>query len=249
LTWLDAWLNTLGWSNSGEFGHLKIWKHGGFVLESIKALLQSILQFVALLCYKHVTPMSTYSIFSSVLSIVMRGVMFSHSLNRPTFIFNVACFAADIFNTFSCLSWAFWDTGIVFPWKDNSWQFTVHDVYGQIWLNQMFCMTLILGSIIALILGFFLAGEFVHIGRLGIWNCPMGNNRNNSCISQWLETIFLLLVIVPVCFSMRIICFCICVAAVTMVCQMFKLWTWCFAFTVFEAKYMADNEFFRPWLN
>merc|ERR1719184_137454 len=34
-----------------------------------------------------------------------------------------------------------------------------------------------------------------------------------------------------------------------MVCQIFKLWTWCFAFTVFEAKYMADNEFFRPWLN
>merc|ERR1719320_1756756 len=98
----------------------KIRKHGGFIVESlIEALPQSILQIVALMCYKHVTALSLYSIISSMTSVAIRGIMVSYSLSRATFIFNCSCFAADIFNIFSCFSWAFWDSDIVYPWKDG----------------------------------------------------------------------------------------------------------------------------------
>merc|ERR1719397_986415 len=264
LPWLDSCLNTLGWSNSGRDRNMKededplmhwisskIQKHGGFIVESlIEALPQSILQFVALLCYKNVTPLSLYSIISSMTSVAIRGVMFSYSLNRATFIFNIACFAADIFNIFSCLSWAFWDAGIVFPWTVNFWHFPLNDMYAQIWFNQMLCVTSTLGFVIALFLLTFLALLFLDIVRRGSCNGCVENNRNKYCICQVLETGCFLFVIIPIGFSMIIICCVTILTVLMMVCQIFKLWPWCFAFTLFESEHIARYEvFYSPWIN
>jgi len=264
LSWLDSWLNTLGWSNSGSDREMKededplihwisskMKRHGGFIVESlIEALPQSILQFVALLCYKNVTTLSLYSIISSMTSVAIRGVMFSYSLNKATFIFNIACFAADIFNIFSCFSWAFWDAAIVFPWTANYWHFVVQDMYAQIWFNQMLCVSFTLGVIIALFLLTFLALLFLDIVKRGSCNGCVVNNRDRNWICQVLGKSCLFFVIIPMGFSMITIC-CFTVLAVSMmVCQIFKLWPWCFAFTVFESEHIARSEvFYSPWIN
>jgi len=264
LPWLDSWLDTLEWSNSGcdreikededplrHWISSKIQKHGGFIVESlIEALPQSILQFVALLCYKNVTTLSLYSIISSMTSVAIRGVMVSYSLNRATFIFNIACFTADIFNIFSCFSWAFWDADILFSWTANSWHFELQNIYGQIWFTQMLCVTFTLGVIIALFLLTFLAMLFLDIVRRGSSNNCVENKSDKNCISQVLETSFILFVIIPMGFSMILICSVTALAVLIMVCQIFKLWPWCFAFTIFESEHIARYEvFYSPWIN
>jgi len=264
LPWLDSCLQTLGWSSSGGDREMKededplihwisskIKKHGGFIVESlIEALPQSILQFVALLYYKNVTTLSLYSIISSMTSVAIRGVMFSYSLNRATFIFNIACFAADIFNIFSCFSWAFWDSAIVFPWTANYWHFALQDMYAQIWFNQMLCLSFTLGFIIALFLLTFLALLVLDIVRRGGCKGCLEKMRGKNCIGQVLETSCLLFVIIPIGFSMITICCITGLAVSMMVCQIFKLWPWCFAFTEFEREHIARYEvFYRPWIN
>jgi len=265
LPWLDNVLNRLGWSNGGSDPQMqegqdplifwilsKVQKHGGFIIESlIEALPQSILQIVALMFYKHVTPLSIYSIISSMTSVAIRGVMVSYSLNRATFVFNIVCFAADIFNIFSCFSWAFWDSGIIFPWTDNFWRFNkLQDVYGQIWFNQMLCITAILGFIIALFLITFLIVLFFDL--LKHRNCRIcdENNRSGSFIGWVLETIFFVFIIIPLGFSMIVTAGFTGLLVLMMVCQIFKLWPWCFVFTLFESEHIARFEmFYRPWIN
>lgn len=132
----------------------------------------------------------------------------------------------------------------------KSWHFALQDMYGQIWFNQMLCVQFTLGLIIALFLLTFLALLFLDIVRRGSCNCCLENSSDKNCICQALETSFMLFVIIPIGFFMIIICCFTGLAVLMMVCQIFKLWPWCFAFTIFESEHIARFEvFYRPWIN
>merc|ERR1712060_435907 len=59
---------------------------------------------------------------------------------------------------------------------------------------------------------------------------------------------FLIFVIIPVGFAMIITAGFTGLCVMMMVCQIFKLWPWCFLFTLFESEHMAKSEMFlSPW--
>jgi len=230
------------WGTSGPEPITKedyIWKHVGFIIESfVQAFPQSILQIVALLYYKKVTALSLYSIISSITSIAIRGVIFSHSLSIETYIFNCACFALDIFNIFSCFSWAFWETDINFPWEDNFWQFTQPvDIYGQIWFNQLLCIAATLGFIFAVSLTISIILVFLALltqclcYQCEVYTCP--------------EITFTMLILMPVAFAIIVTVGFTGLAVLIMVFPIFKLSAWCIVWECLQGYVM----YYRPWLN
>jgi len=261
--WLDNLLDKMGLDNTGREAQMRegqdpllFWiqskgrKHGGFIIESvIEALPQSILQIVALLAYEHATALSLYSIVSSMTSVAIRGVIVSYSMNRATYVFNCVCFAADIFNVFSCFSWVFHDSMIVFPWTVSFWNFADQkDILGQIWFDQLLCITTILSFIMFL----FLLTLFtvVLIDIMHPRNCRCETCHGDCSFGDMIESFFLVCVIFPAGFVIILTAGFTGLGVLLMVCQIFKLWPWCFLFTCWESDTIARHElFYGQWVN
>jgi len=147
-----------------------------------------------------------------------------YSPHRGTSKSNRACFAADIFNLISCLSWAGWFSQNSFL-GHHFWDFKMlQDVFRQMWYDQILYVTVVTGFIVVLFLLYYiyLMHSFWGDGPLIL---PIGS-------------IVLVLVVIPSSF-----------VALMMVSQIFKLFSLCFVFDYFENKSLNSIWFYKHWLH
>jgi len=150
--------------------------------------------------------------------------MICYSPHRATSYFNWACFAADIFNVISCLSWAGWNSQNSFL-GHHFWHFTnLEDIYRQIWYDQILCITVAMGFIIALFLVIYL--PFLQ----SFWG--------EGPMVLLLGSIYFVLVIILSS-----------IAVLMMVSQIFKLFSLCFVFGYFEGNLLKSKNFYTQWLH
>jgi len=150
--------------------------------------------------------------------------MICHSTHRATSYFNWACFAADIFNLISCLSWACWNSQNSFL-GHHFWHFTnLQDIYRQIWYDQILCIIVAMGFILVLFLVTYLK--------------LMQSFWGDGFMILLIGTIYFVLVIILISFTVLI-----------MVSQIFKLFSLCFLFGYFESNSLNSKRFYTRWLH
>mmetsp|Transcript_92025 Transcript_92025/g.173453 ORF Transcript_92025/g.173453 Transcript_92025/m.173453 type:complete len:775 (-) Transcript_92025:230-2554(-) len=104
-----------------QYIQMKARKHGGFIAEAFsEAIPQCLLQTAAICMYPELaSPLSIYSILSSVSVIASKGYLFSFSANVPTRAFNFLCITADLLNVFATTTWIFADNSLADAWDHS----------------------------------------------------------------------------------------------------------------------------------
>lgn len=117
----------------------------------VEAVPQSILQTTAAILLGTLNPLNIASIVLSVAVVASKGYLISYSIHRPTFYFNIACIAADVFGLFAVTTWI-----AVSPPTAIAWQASPDPcISAVLWLGGISIIILCVGGLNAWLFSIF----------------------------------------------------------------------------------------------